>query len=752
MAISIDYIRPWTQLEATAGQTVFSTIWTADDATDILVYARASGVEARDVDQLVSSNDYTVQFIGAGLTVQVTFLVGRTLGDIITVTRDTPADKMNLYQNTNFKPSMLNSDFERVVMMIQQSELYDKDLSPRYNTSETPYGVDENNPPNFNRIIDLYLPLLPPLHVWRKNAENTRIEAVLFDGSGGGGGDDCCETTISQPTVDLELGDWVRFDTGTNLYVPAMANNATNADVVGMVKSIADASTFQMQQSGRNDSSFTDLTTGNYFLSATQPGKMSLSPPMNEDEVSVPVFAADSPLGGWVRNFRGKVLGDDANPNDGKGNGQNWIIVTQVGHGFSVEEALYVDASNHYDRAIASGTFEQAQVAGLVVEVIDADNFVLQQSGWTTGFSGKTAPQLYWLSDTVAGEITTTKPTNSTSYLRPCFIAVNTNNGWILERWQLEDDEDETVKITQVGHTFTVGQFVRPSTVTDGQWVLAQADSIENSTGVWMVIKVVGDDFWIQQSGITDKIAVLAGSATGDRAYLSATSAGDATLTEPTTTGQVSLPLYRLTDNSTSPRTGELLNYRPMLQPGANGGNGTSSYILLASQTVSGVTNIDFSTVFSANTGFRSYILRYEDVFGNSATTQRLLVQVYIGGVLQTSGYNSSATTRTGGAVDSPNTTAIQLNAATFSVYVGGSLAVASGGDLEFISPTTNGSAKICRGRGTFPINGLYGAALTHLVECSVANTANTSPYEGININSGGTLLLTGTFSVYGIV
>src|SRR5690606_35133744 len=121
--ISIDFTLPWTQLIATNAQTVFDTSWTADDSDDIHVYARATGTDPDDETDIVDPDDYTITFEGGNQHVRVTFDSGRTTGDIITITRFTPADRLNVYTNTNFTPSMLNGDFGRVVMMIQERVL-----------------------------------------------------------------------------------------------------------------------------------------------------------------------------------------------------------------------------------------------------------------------------------------------------------------------------------------------------------------------------------------------------------------------------------------------------------------------------------------------------------------------------------------------------------------------------------------------------------------------------------------------------
>jgi len=173
MSIVINDITPLNQFTATNLQTVFNVSWTADATTDIVVYARASGASADDVTDLISSSDYTVAFVGGTLAVRVTFAVGRTTGDIVTLTRDTPATRDNLYINTNFTPTMLNGDFARSTFIEQQNQMFHTAIGPRYNTSET-----------LNGVTDLILPLLGADEGWAKNTGNTAIVAIALPSQG----------------------------------------------------------------------------------------------------------------------------------------------------------------------------------------------------------------------------------------------------------------------------------------------------------------------------------------------------------------------------------------------------------------------------------------------------------------------------------------------------------------------------------------------------------------------------------------
>jgi hypothetical protein len=184
--VTINDVIPKTQITATAGQTVFTTNWTANVASDVVVYARTSAQTPDDLTQLVSSANYTVAFVGGSEIVEVTFLVGRALNDVITITRDTPADRLNLYTNTNFTPSMLNQDVGILTLVDQQAQLYNQQVAPHYNVSATP---------NLGSTMtglggDIYLPILGANQGWKKNSANTEIVPITFPSSGGLGPSD----------------------------------------------------------------------------------------------------------------------------------------------------------------------------------------------------------------------------------------------------------------------------------------------------------------------------------------------------------------------------------------------------------------------------------------------------------------------------------------------------------------------------------------------------------------------------------
>lgn len=190
----ISDIVPWTQSIAGLNQFIYSTNWTANDASDVLVYARLPNIPASDVLQLIDSSNYTVQFVGSSNTVQVTFLPlhNPVQYSIVTIMRNTPSQFLNLYTNTNFLPSMLNSDFENLVQVDQQNQLYWQQIVPRYNNSAT-----------LNVPVDTILPVLGASQFWAKNSSNTAFIPVDLSDEGGSGAPTSAPYLIYAPAVEL---------------------------------------------------------------------------------------------------------------------------------------------------------------------------------------------------------------------------------------------------------------------------------------------------------------------------------------------------------------------------------------------------------------------------------------------------------------------------------------------------------------------------------------------------------------------
>lgn len=172
--VVIGDVLPRTQAIAIAGQTIFGTNWTANYYTDVVVYKTPYGDEANDNIQILTTNQYSVQFIGDLQQVQITLVTPANAGDIITITRQTPSDRENLYTNTNFTPSMLNNDFGILTLVDQQAQLVNQLIAPRYNYSA-----------EITDVVDTILPLLGPNQTWVKNSSNTAIIPFTINANSG---------------------------------------------------------------------------------------------------------------------------------------------------------------------------------------------------------------------------------------------------------------------------------------------------------------------------------------------------------------------------------------------------------------------------------------------------------------------------------------------------------------------------------------------------------------------------------------
>lgn len=413
-----------------------------------------------------------------------------------------------------------------------------------------------------------------------------------FDATTGGGGTSSGVSEIVTQANAFNEGDWVRFDGGTGNYVVAQANSATNAeghwiaiDVTPTQFTIVAMGPVDLSTSG---AAYLPFNPGDvYFLDETNAGRITNVEPTALNEVSKPVLVAITTTKGWVIPMRGEVQNGGISPTATSG-GNNGVAVNQMGHGFSTNDAVRVNGAGTYTEAIAT-SFANSQVAGLV-EVVDADNFIVYPDGYMSTLSALTANTLYYLSDTTLGAITPVKPTSYGSWDRPVLYTDGTGSGYVLNWRQdpISGDGENIQVVSQAGHPFTVvGQFAKPSGVAN-QYDLAQADSLVNSRSTGMIIEIPdANTFVIQFSGYFDFGGVPPAGALvpGDQYWLSNVAAGGYTNVEPAAAGTVSKPVL----SAISTQEVWILEQRPMLQPNANGGSGGGGSGVL-------ITSIDLGT------------------------------------------------------------------------------------------------------------------------------------------------------------
>lgn len=110
---------------ATAGQTVFTYTFKIFEDTDLNVYVTPAGQTANDATDQVTPTLVTGVGNEAGGTVTI---AATSEGDLVTIVGDIPASRTTDYQNNgDFRPNVVNNDFDRVVSLVKQGE----DLSNR---------------------------------------------------------------------------------------------------------------------------------------------------------------------------------------------------------------------------------------------------------------------------------------------------------------------------------------------------------------------------------------------------------------------------------------------------------------------------------------------------------------------------------------------------------------------------------------------------------------------------------------------
>lgn len=132
---------------------------------------------------------------------------------------------------------------------------------------------------------------------------------------------------------------------------------------------------------------------------------------VRDDSPNVPMFTDDA--------------GVDHNLLEGGTSEAVTFPVNQTGHGFSVLDALSHDGAN-----FIAAQSDNASTLGywLVYEVIDVDNFRVAYAGQVSvAAHGLTPGQFYFVSPTVAGDLTTTEPTTTGQFSNPLVYVRDAN-------------------------------------------------------------------------------------------------------------------------------------------------------------------------------------------------------------------------------------------------------------------------------------------------------------------------------------
>ena len=310
-----------------------------------------------------------------------------------------------------------------------------------YFLSDTAGGLQTLTPPTTNGYIRLPLFIADSADSgWVCSLKTGMVIGTpgpIPSSGGGGGGSDSSIHIVNQDDNTFNVGDWVRVS-GNTVYSLADGSSFANSQGVGVVIDDGDPQ-FTLQFSGFVSGIIIGavddvgapiaITSGTvYYLSDVVPGAITPTKPTGLFSSVKPCYISESST-----SLTGFILPQqplEVKPGD---DDPSFVVVTQNGHGFSVEDCLRVLASGTYIEAQAN-TLTNARAVGIVVEVIDANTFVLQTSGFTDKITGKTPATQYFLSAATAGLLTSTEPLTDGEYSKPMYQSLTADSGYILEQ------------------------------------------------------------------------------------------------------------------------------------------------------------------------------------------------------------------------------------------------------------------------------------------------------------------------------
>ena len=171
--------------------------------------------------------------------------------------------------------------------------------------------------------------------------------------------------------------------------------------------------------------------TNNYLGLGTNTPSTSLDLTGKTDSIRIPVGTTaqrnGTPLTGMIR-YNTSLTQFEGYTNAWQSLGGDLVefTVNQNAHGFTVGQVVQMNAGV-WSLAIANSSTTLG--VGVVSFIVDVNNFKFAIAGKLTGLAGLTAGEYYFVSDTLAGTITSTEPA---SYSNPVGLAVSTTELLIL--------------------------------------------------------------------------------------------------------------------------------------------------------------------------------------------------------------------------------------------------------------------------------------------------------------------------------
>jgi len=288
-------------------------------------------------------------------------------------------------------------------------------------------------------IYQLYLPYA----TWTGLTTVGKVSALannanwnLFSSGGG----DATKKKYQQTAHSFSVGNVVSFN-GTS-FVKGIASVANTYEFLGVVSNVIDANNFTLTYSGFIDlAAVTGLSANTvYYVSPAIAGAITPIEPFNAGETSKPIIITQQSNKGLVISDRGFTVSGVGGATGGTGNGLRIQRTTITGsaHGFVLGDVVEYSGST-YQKAIASRASDFP--IGIVNSVISPTSFIVCFGGYidgmtsafdSTGTKHLSGSTIYYLSPTVAGKLTKTKPTAPTHIVKPIYQSITTDDGVVI--------------------------------------------------------------------------------------------------------------------------------------------------------------------------------------------------------------------------------------------------------------------------------------------------------------------------------
>ena len=121
--------------------------------------------------------------------------------------------------------------------------------------------------------------------------------------------------------------------------------------------------------------------------------------------------------------------------------GADLVTITQSSHGFTVGKVLKSSGSNGTYATALANTAANAEVIGIVVQVLDANTFTMALSGRITvdgAVPNVTAGTVLFLSGSSAGDLTSTEPTTAGQVSKPVAVVTTADSEMLMVNYRGE--------------------------------------------------------------------------------------------------------------------------------------------------------------------------------------------------------------------------------------------------------------------------------------------------------------------------